>query len=96
VRRIDGSSRRHIPRAAPALEIDEPHYQFRALWGQFLLHDWMVNTDLATDFLQRVVAAHDVDQVAAYFPYQGVLTSSSIGAFFEFYCSLRAFPDRQV
>jgi hypothetical protein len=71
-----------------ALEIDEPHYQFRALWGQFLHHDWTVNEELATDFLQRLVTVHDADQVAACFPYQVLLASSPIGVFFAFYRSL--------
>jgi hypothetical protein len=72
---------------AASLEKDEPHYQFRALWGKFLLHDWTVNEALAADFLQRVVALHDAGQVAACFPYQVLLASSPIGAFFEFYRS---------
>jgi hypothetical protein len=75
--------------AAASLEIDEPHYQFRALWGQFLLHDWTVNEELAADFLRRVVAVHDVGQVAACFPYQVLVASAPIGEFIEFYRSLR-------
>jgi hypothetical protein len=74
--------------APAALEIDEPHYQFRALWGQFLLHDWTLNEELATDFLQRVGAVRDSGQVAACFPYQVLLASSPIGEFSEFYRSL--------
>jgi hypothetical protein len=74
--------------SATALVVDEPHYQFRALWGQFLRHDWTVNEELAAGFLQRVEAVHDIDEVAACFPYQVLLASSPIGAFFEFYRSL--------
>jgi hypothetical protein len=74
--------------AAASLEIDEPHYQFRALWGQFLLHDWTVNEELATSFLWSVVAIYNADQVAACFPYQVLLASGPVDAFFTFYRSL--------
>src|SRR6185437_14307353 len=42
------------PAFGQSARVDEPHLQFRALWGQFLRHTWQVNEELAADFLQRV------------------------------------------
>lgn len=65
--------------------MDEPHYQYRALWGQFLRHDWTVNQELATRFLDRVAAMRTAEQIATCFPYQVLLTASPISTFFEYY-----------
>lgn len=65
--------------------IDEPHYQYRALWGQFLRHDWTVNEETATRFLERVAGMSDEGQIASCFPYQVLLTACPISAFLDFY-----------
>ena len=65
--------------------VDEPHYQYRALWGQFLRHDWTVNEELAGQFLERVANLAGVGQVASCFPYQVLLTACPITEFLSFY-----------
>jgi hypothetical protein len=80
------SYRRLFPPAFSASAVvDEPHYQYRALWGQFLQHDWTVNEGLATRFLDQVVAARSAHEFAACFPYQVLLTTCGIADFLTFY-----------
>lgn len=69
--------------AAPA--VDEPHYQYRALWGQFLRHDWTVYEELAARFLERVAGMRAADEMADCFPYQVLLTACPVTEFFAFY-----------
>jgi hypothetical protein len=81
--------RRLFPPAYGASVVpDEPHYQFRALWGQFLRHDWTVNETTAAHFLARVatLTEHASDaEIAACFPYQVLLTACPIEEFYAFY-----------
>lgn len=75
--------RRLFPPAYTASPVvDEPHYQFRALWGQFLRHDWTVNEETATRFLERVTSMSDERQLMSCFPYQVLLTAYTITEFF--------------
>lgn len=78
--------RRLFPPAYTASPVvDEPHFQFRALWGQFLRHDWTVNEEMATRFLERVAGMSGEGQIASCFPHQVLLTACPIAEFFSFY-----------
>lgn len=82
------SYRRLFPPAFTASPVeDEPHYQYRALWGQFLRHDGKVDEEMAASLLQRVASIRGADQIAACFPYQVLLTASPIVAFHAFYAA---------
>ncbi len=73
------------PTFGQSVRVDEPHLQFRALWGQFLRHTWQVNEKLAADFLQRVQHLQTLEGIAACFPYQVLVTQGALENFFEFY-----------
>jgi hypothetical protein len=64
---------------------DEPHLQYRALWGQFLRHDWTVSQPRAEEFLARVMRLSDPARYAECFPYQVLLTSAPVSDFYAFY-----------
>lgn len=64
---------------------DEPHIQFRALWGQFLRRNGSLNRERANAFLARVAALDDAAQYAGCFPFQVLLTHAPVDEFFRFY-----------
>ncbi len=64
---------------------DEPHIQFRALWGQFLRSDFSLEPDRATLFLARVSALSDIGEYAGCFPFQVLLTRAPMRDFLDFY-----------
>ncbi len=64
---------------------DEPHIQFRALWGQFLRSDFSLVPDRAALFLARVGALMDIQEYAGCFPFQVLLTRAPIRDFLDFY-----------
>jgi hypothetical protein len=66
-------------------QIDEPHYQFRGLWGQFLRHDLTMNDALVTEFLGRVHQLHTEKDMARCFPCQSLITCAPISDFYLFY-----------
>lgn len=64
---------------------DEPHIQFRALWGQFLRSDFSIDQDRAAIFLARVSALRDMREYSGCFPYQVLLTRATMRDFLDFY-----------
>jgi hypothetical protein len=64
---------------------DEPHIQFRALWGQFLRSDFSLAPDRAALFLARVGALTDIQGYADCFPFQVMLTRAPMSDFLDFY-----------
>jgi hypothetical protein len=64
---------------------DEPHLQYRALWGQFLRRDGSLNTQCARQFLDQVAALDDPTRYAECFPLQVMLTHAPIADFVAFY-----------
>lgn len=64
---------------------DEPHIQFRALWGQFLRSDYSIHRDRAALFLARVGALMDIQEYADCFPFQVMLTRAPMRDFLDFY-----------
>lgn len=73
------------PAFAQSARVDEPHLQFRALWGQFLQHTWQVNEEVAADFLQRVQRLQTLEGFEDCFPYQVLLTQGALQDFYTFY-----------
>ncbi len=82
---IDAYQRLFPSRFSASATPDEPHLQYRALWGQFLRHDWTLNANHADDFLSRVARLSDPDHYAACFPCQVLLTSAPVDEFYRFY-----------
>jgi hypothetical protein len=66
-------------------EVDQPHYQFRGLWGQFLRYDLAPNEVLVETFLERVLQLHVEKDMASCFPCQSLITLAPIGDFYTFY-----------
>ncbi|HEY7356943.1 MAG TPA: hypothetical protein VH590_10775 [Ktedonobacterales bacterium] len=73
------------PAFGQSARVDEPHLQFRALWGQFLRHTWQANEEAAADFLRRVERLQTREGVADCFPYQVLVTQGALQDFYEFY-----------
>lgn len=82
---LDAYRRLFPPSFGASATPDEPHLQYRALWGQFLRHDWTLNTTRADDFLSRVARLTDPDRYAECFPCQVLLTSAPVDDFYRFY-----------
>lgn len=57
----------------------------RAIWGQFLQHNWQVNEETLAVFLQRVNQLDNAERCAYCFPYPVLRTESSISEFYSFY-----------
>jgi hypothetical protein len=66
-------------------EADQPHYQFRGLWGQFLRYDLAPNEVLVETFLERVQRLHREKDMASCFPCQSLITRAPISDFYTFY-----------
>lgn len=73
------------PEFAASATPDEPHLQYRALWGQFLRSDWSLNAERAAAFLARVAGLADPARYAECFPLQVLLTQAPIAAFYACY-----------
>jgi len=56
------------PAFGQSAHIVQPNFQARSHWGQFLRHDWRVNEETKSQFLQRLNQLRYVQQCAAYFP----------------------------
>lgn len=82
---LDAYRRLFPPSFGASATPDEPHIQYRALWGQFLRHDMSLNTARADDFLARVTALGDPRRYADCFPLQVLLTRAPIAEFYSFF-----------
>jgi hypothetical protein len=82
---LDAYRRLFPPSFSASAAPDEPHLQYRALWGQFLRHDWSMNQPRAEEFLARIARLSDPARYAECFPCQVLLTSAPVGDFYAFY-----------
>jgi hypothetical protein len=73
------------PSFGASVEVDQPHYQFRGLWGQFLRFDLAPNDPLIEIFLERVQQLRVEKAMARCFPYQSLITLAPINDFYTFY-----------
>ncbi|HEY0752774.1 MAG TPA: hypothetical protein VGD98_02250 [Ktedonobacteraceae bacterium] len=62
-----------------------PNLSARALWGQFLQHDWQVNEEMLSTFFQRIEQLNDAESCMHCFPYTVLQTESLIYPFYAFY-----------
>jgi hypothetical protein len=82
---LDTYRRLFPPEFGASATPDEPHLQYRALWGQFLRRDGSLNAERATAFLARVAGLADPARYAECFPLQVLLTQAPIAAFYALY-----------
>ncbi|HEX6820218.1 MAG TPA: hypothetical protein VF120_17715 [Ktedonobacterales bacterium] len=82
---LDAYRRLYPPEFGASATPNEPHLQYRALWGQFLRSDWSLNDERAAAFLARVAGLADPARYAECFPLQVLLTQAPIAAFYACY-----------
>ncbi|HEX8982530.1 MAG TPA: hypothetical protein VF792_07170 [Ktedonobacterales bacterium] len=68
--------------------LDEPHIQFRALWGQFLRSDFSIESGRAALLLASINTLTDIQKYADCFPVQVMLTRAPMREFLNFYQSM--------